>query len=137
MQKITIETKSNRELIDITNPINNLLKKSKIKTDFCHIFLLHTTAGLITAYLDPESELSIIDAFPEVALYKPVASKHQDYSHAHTHFITRMPDHVVASFLGSSLSVPVENGSLVLGELQRIVLVELNGPRKREVVLGI
>ncbi len=42
----------------------------------------------------------------------------------------------MSALIGTSASVPVEDGKLVLGTWQRIVLVELDGPRDREIVAG-
>jgi len=56
--------------------------------------------------------------------------------HEHSHLAMHMPAHFIASFLGPSLVLPYEKGKLVLGEYQRVVLVELNGPDKREVLFG-
>jgi secondary thiamine-phosphate synthase enzyme len=46
-----------------------------------------------------------------------------------------VPDHILSSLIGTSVTQPVESGELVLGTWQRIILVELDGPREREVVL--
>lgn len=44
-------------------------------------------------------------------------------------------DHILSSLIGTSLTLPVENGQLVLGTWQRIVLIEFDGPRERELVI--
>ena len=54
----------------------------------------------------------------------------------HRHNPMHVPDHLLSTFLGTSVSMMVERGLLLLGTCQRVILVELAGPREREVVLG-
>lgn len=133
METIIIETKKGKEVLDITDELNKVLSSYAVNNGICHLFLAHSTAGLATVCLSPEDELDIIDAF-EVAVSHPLEPRQR---YEHTHFKTRLPDHIVASFLGASLSVPFKNKKLFLGKLQRIALVELNGPRTREITVEI
>ena len=131
MMKINITTTKDKELVDITDGINEMLAQSKKRNGLCHLFLPHSTAGLTTALISPENELDLIDAFDVVL---PHVSS-QSHKYEHSHIISRLPDHIISSFLGTSLAIPFENGKLALGEFQAVVLVELNGPRKRTVLL--
>lgn len=133
MKDITVKTKKRKELVDITEKIYEVLAKDKIaEKKLCHLFLPHSTAGLTTAYLSSESELSLIDAF-DVILPHPGSPLQK---HNHSHILGTLPDHIIASFLGPSLTIPIIAGKLALGEFQRIVIVELNGPRERTVLLN-
>ncbi len=96
-----------------------------------HLFLKHSTAALTTAYIQEGFDLEMIGAF-EVTL--PAPSLPRPANH-HTHHISHMPAHITASMLGPHLAVPVENNKLQLGNFQSIVLVELNGPKEREIVV--
>lgn len=127
MEKIYIHTTKNKEVVDVTDSINKILASKKKEEGICHLFLPHSTAGLTTAIVNPNSELDLIDAF-DIALphFREFGQRY-----AHSHIYTRLPDHIVSSFLGTSLAIPVINKKPVLGEFQRVVLVELNGPRKR------
>ena len=55
----------------------------------------------------------------------------------HPHDPSHVPDHILSALIGTSLSLPFENQKLILGTWQRVVLVELDGPRKRELVLTV
>ena len=88
--------------------------------------MLHTTAALTTADLDPGTDLDMLDAF-EAMIPK--------LRYRHPHNPAHVPDHILSSLIGTSVTQPVESGQLVLGTWQRIILVELDGPREREVVL--
>lgn len=130
-KKINITTTKGKEVVDITDKINKALTKSKARHGLCHLFLPHSTIGLTTAIISPEKELDLIDMF-ELPLQHVI---NQRQKHEHSHVTSRLPDHIISSFLGTSLAIPVVNGKLALGEFQRVILVELNGPRKRTVML--
>jgi len=55
----------------------------------------------------------------------------------HPHNPAHAPDHILSSIIGASVVIPVSNGNLNLGTWQRIVLIELDGPREREVVVSL
>jgi len=64
MQKLTITTRKKREVIDITEQVSSVLRKKYADlTGICHLFILHTTAALTTADLDPGTDLDMLDAF--------------------------------------------------------------------------
>ena len=54
----------------------------------------------------------------------------------HPHNPEHVPDHILSSLMGTSVSVPVEEGRLVLGTWQRVILVELDGPRERNLTVS-
>ena len=90
--------------------------------------MLHTTAALTTADLDPGTDLDMLDAFE--ALIPKLAYRHP-------HNPQHVPDHILSALIGTSLALPFENEKLVLGTWQRVVLIELDGPRERVVVVTI
>ncbi|HEV8601520.1 MAG TPA: secondary thiamine-phosphate synthase enzyme YjbQ [Patescibacteria group bacterium] len=121
MKKIIVETKKKKEIIDITNRIGDELEK---KSGLCHLFLLHTTAALTTADLDPGTDLDMLDAFEKIM---------PKLKYRHPHDPGHAPDHILSSMIGPSIVIPVLSGRMVLGQWQRLVLIELDGPRKREI----
>ncbi|MGA7521704.1 MAG: secondary thiamine-phosphate synthase enzyme YjbQ [Acidobacteriaceae bacterium] len=123
MQKFRVATRSRRQIVDITESVQKHLPKS---SGVCFLNVLHTTAALTTADLDPGTDLDMLDAF-EAMMPK--------LHYRHPHNPAHVPDHIMSSLIGSALTLPVESGSLVLGTWQRVVLVELDGPRERELVL--
>src|SRR3989344_8854085 len=130
MEKVVIKTHKTKEVVDITDQLNSVIKNYPRKKGFCHLFLTHTTAALSTAYSDPKWELDVIDAFEvEIPKMTTIRSKYE-----HNHHIAHLPTHITASYIGQSLSIPYKSGKLILGNFQRVVLIELNGPRKREII---
>lgn len=126
MQKVTIATTHKREVIDVTNEISNILPKGS--DGVVTIFIAHTTAALTTADLDPGTDLDFLQFLEAITPHVQWRYPH-DPAHA--------PDHLLASIIGSSVTVPYESGALLLGVWQRIVLVELDGPRRRNVMIHV
>jgi secondary thiamine-phosphate synthase enzyme len=129
MHRLVVKTHKKREIIDITQKLEAILwKQYPDKTGICQINLLHTTAALTTADLDPGTDLDMLDAF-EIMVPK------LDYRHEHNP--EHVPDHILSAMIGCSLGLAVESGLLLLGTWQRIVLVELDGPHEREMVISL
>jgi thiamine phosphate synthase YjbQ (UPF0047 family) len=63
MSVLQISTKSKREIVDLTDLCRKQLSHQKATTGVCHLFVLHTTAALTIADLDPGTDLDLLDAF--------------------------------------------------------------------------
>jgi secondary thiamine-phosphate synthase enzyme len=123
MPHLTIATHRKREIVDITGQVQKHLPGA---SGICCLNVLHTTAALTTADLDPGTDLDMLDAF-EAMMPK--------LRYRHPHNPEHVPDHILSALIGTALTLPVDSGSLVLGTWQRIILVELDGPRQRELTL--
>ena len=55
----------------------------------------------------------------------------------HPHNPAHVGDHILSALIGTSVSLPVENGRLLLGTWQRVILLEFDGPRERELALSL
>ena len=80
----------------------------------------------MTANLDPGTDLDMIDAFSE--MFPKLNYRHQ-------HDPNHVGDHIMSSLVGSSLTVPVQSATMALGTWQKVVLVELDGPKERHITL--
>ena len=103
-----------------------------LETGLLHVFLLHTSASLtINENADPDVPADLEDAFNAIAP--------EDFDHRHTiEGPDDMPAHVKCSLLGSSVSVPVRSGRLLLGTWQGIYLCEhRNRAGRRRLVLTL
>ena len=125
MKQLIINSKRKEEVIDITDEIENNLGNH---TGLVNIFLKHTTAAITTADLDPGTDEDYINAFEKLT---PTLKFNHPHNPAH------FPDHFLSTAIGTSLSVPVKDGKLILGTWQRIVLIEFDGPRDRNLVLTL
>jgi len=128
MKRLSIKTRKKREVLDITDLVEEQLGKNGPASGICHLLVLHTTAALTTADLDPGTDLDMLDAFEAM-----IPKLHYRHPHNPAH----VPDHILSALIGTSLSLPFDKKKLLLGTWQRVVLVELDGPRGRELALSI
>ena len=124
MHSIDIQTEQRSELVDITERIEKIVRKSRMTDGVCRIFTPHTTAGLtINENADPSVKNDILGALCSLV------PKNGDYTHTEGN----SDAHIKASLVGGEKTVFVENGRLKLGTWQGIFFCEFDGPRKREV----
>jgi secondary thiamine-phosphate synthase enzyme len=128
MHRLTIKTHRKREILDITDQVEQLFKKNHAaRSGACHLLVLHTTAALTTADLDPGTDADMLDAFERII---------PKLTYRHPHDPEHVPDHILSALIGTSITLLFENDSLILGTWQRVILVELDGPRQREIAIG-
>ena len=118
-----IQSHQKRQIVDITNQVENALPGGE---GVAMVFVAHTTAAITTADLDPGTDQDFLDFLEAIT---------PNLNWRHPHNPAHAPDHLLASLIGSSVMVPYNNGRLQLGTWQRIVLVELDGPRDRTITL--
>ncbi|MBM3253417.1 MAG: YjbQ family protein [Candidatus Omnitrophica bacterium] len=124
MYRIEIKTNKRVELVEITERVQDIVSKSKIKEGLCFLFVPHTTAGIIiNENADPSVKEDIINSLNKLV---PAG---KGYSHTEGN----ADSHIKSSLLGNSLNVFIENGMLCLGTWQGIFFAEGDGPRTREV----
>jgi secondary thiamine-phosphate synthase enzyme len=132
-QEITIKTKGNCEVVNITDQVGEAVAQSDIRDGAVTVFNIGSTAGITTTEYEPGlANYDLKAAFeklaPENARYEHEETWHDDNGHAH----------VQASLLGPSLSVPIVGGRLTLGTWQQIILVDFDTrPRTRTIICQI
>ncbi|NPV07702.1 MAG: YjbQ family protein [Anaerolineae bacterium] len=127
MRIIEVETTARSQLVDVTRQVAEVLAEEGSERDgVCHVFVLHTTAGItVNENADPSVGRDLLAHLDRLVPW--------DGRYAHSE--GNSAAHIKASLLGSSVSVPVRGGRLVLGTWQGIFLAEFDGPRRRR--LGI
>ena len=128
MNRLSINTRKKREVLDITDLVEDQLTKNGSESGVCNLFVLHTTAALTTADLDPGTDLDMLDAFEAMV---------PKLRYRHPHNPAHVPDHILSALIGTSVSLPFDRKKLVLGTWQRVILIELDGPRNRELALSV
>jgi secondary thiamine-phosphate synthase enzyme len=127
-ETFVLESQKNKEVLDITDIVNQKLQNLEAKDGICHLFALHTTVALSVADLDPGTDLDMLDAFEELI---------PKLQYRHPHNPEHVPDHILSAIIKSELTLPIQNGKLILGSWQKVVFFEFDGPRKREIVLTV
>ena len=123
---LNVRTNQEQQFIEITREVQNVVRKEGLQDGFVVVYVPHTTAGVtINENGDPDVVRDIIVNLEKVF---PVQGDYRHYegnSHAH----------IKASIMGSSCTIPVENGQLQLGTWQGIYFCEFDGPRQRKVLI--
>ncbi len=131
-EKIALETKGNPDLINITDRLKNILSKEKLKKGSLSVFVIGSTAAITTF----EYENGLIRDMEE--LYESLIPKGKHYHHDDTWGDANGFSHMRAALQGPALTIPFDNGKLMLGTWQQVVLAEFdNRPRRREIVVQI
>jgi len=128
--KFTISTKGFNEVIDITGRVEEEVKKSGVKDGICFVFVAHSTCALTTI----EYEEGVINDLKRIL--EKIAPMTEDYEHCKKWGDCNGYAHVRAALMKPDLVIPVEDGKLVLGQWQQLVLIDFdNRPRTREIIV--
>ena len=125
-EAISISTSKRQELIDITDKVEAIVKKSGVKEGLCTVFAMHATAAIIiNENADPNICLDLIDSLNELI---PKGKWRHDKLDGNA------DAHIKSSILGPSETIPIKNNQLQLGTWQAVMLADFDGPRNREKV---
>ncbi|MEK7817505.1 MAG: secondary thiamine-phosphate synthase enzyme YjbQ [Actinomycetota bacterium] len=128
MQEFSVSTTGRTELIDITAHVQEAVAASGASDGACTVFIPHTTAGVtINERADPAVKRDILAELNKVIPFD------DNYAHMEGNAAA----HIKATLTGSSATVLVEKGQLVLGTWQAIYFCEFDGPRNRRVLVYV
>ncbi|MFH1486616.1 MAG: secondary thiamine-phosphate synthase enzyme YjbQ, partial [Chloroflexota bacterium] len=141
-QTLPIETSRKVEFIDLTPLLEGTVRRSGIWRGLAHVILKHTSASISVQEFEP----NLLDDFE--SFLKRFASDDPEVPRFWHNQLWRRPDrppdeslnadaHIKSLFMGNSRVIPVEGGRPDLGTWQRIILVEMDGPREREVTIMV
>ena len=128
-KNIELRMKGDCDIVDITPEVNEFLRGSMLEAGTATVFVAHSTAAVTTI----EFDAGLLKDFK--AMFDRVVPMDVAYDHDSGSGEGNGHAHVRASLIGPSVSVPFENGKLLLGTWQNIVLIDFdNRPRTRRVV---
>jgi secondary thiamine-phosphate synthase enzyme len=126
--RLEVRTSRRTELKNVTEEIEKVVRESGCKNGVCHLYVPHTTAGvLINEGYDPDVARDIEVSFDRLI---PASG---DYRHAEGN----SDSHAKTALAGTSETVWIEQGRPVLGRWQVIFFAEFDGPRRRELRVKI
>ena len=130
--RFNISTKGFNDIIDVTPQIGKEVEKSGIKEGVCLVFVAHSTCALTTI----EYEEGAIKDLKRVL--EKIAPMNKDYEHCKKWGDCNGYAHVRAALMKPCLTIPIEDGKLVLGRWQNLILIDFdNRPREREINVKI
>lgn len=125
---LQVSTSELKQIVDLTDQVQELIRRAKLKEGLCTVFVTHTTAAVTTGEIGEGTEQDFLQIVEQ--MIPRIQFRHgHDPSHAWSH--------MASSIVGPSLTIPVSAGKLVLGTWQSVMLVELDGPRERNVYVTL
>lgn len=123
IHEINLQTKARDEMLDITSQVQKILTEEKVQEGLAIVYCPHTTAGItINENADPDVQRDFLQRLAEVFPWENRKDQHLEGNTA---------AHLKASTVGSSQSVIIHKGKLLLGRWQGIYFCEFDGPRRR------
>jgi secondary thiamine-phosphate synthase enzyme len=137
-ETITIETDQRIELCDLTDRLMAMVRRVRIAEGTINLFSMHTTCTVFINEVQAALHADI-KKFLEHVVARDADWMHNDPDHSDCDRMNA-DAHLRAMLLGHSLTLQISGGELVLGQWQRVLLAELDGPRARTVrvqVMGV
>lgn len=127
MTELQLRTTAKRQMLDITAQVAAVVAESGLEVGLCNVYVPHATAAIVVNENDdPNVCVDTLDALDRLI---PAGKWRHDRVDGNA------ASHIQATILGPSETIPVRDGHLVLGTWQAIMLVELDGPRMRRVIV--
>ena len=128
-KEIGIRTRGKVEFRNITREVGRVVSESGVKSGVVNVFAPHTTTGIFVnedeSGLKRDLEVVLGKLIPERGGYEHDEVDYNAYAHLRS------------IVLSSSITLPVENGRVMLGTWQSIFLAEFDGPRERRVYIQV
>jgi len=125
--RFTVRTRTTREMVDPTPTVAEIVSRSGVGEGQATVFVPHATAAIIiNENDDPNVCTDVLDLLRRLV---------PDGCWRHDRIDGNGAAHIQAAILGPSETIPVDGGRLLLGRWQAIMLVELDGPKQRQVIV--
>ncbi len=129
-EKIKVQTKGDCDIVNLTEQVNEAVRKSGIKEGNVVVFNVGSTAGITTTEYEP----GLVN-YDIAAAFEKISPQNGRYEHEETWHDDNGHSHVRASLLGPSLSVPIVDGELTLGTWQQIVLIDFDTRQRTRTII--
>ncbi|RSN67075.1 YjbQ family protein [Candidatus Korarchaeum cryptofilum] len=128
IETLRVRSKERIQVIDITGDVEAIVRRSGISEGICLVHLPHATAALVAN----ENERGLIND-----MIRKIREEFVREGWEHDRIDDNAYAHLASSFIGPSRAFPVFSGRILRGTWQSILLIELDGPRERNVVVTV
>jgi secondary thiamine-phosphate synthase enzyme len=131
-RRLEFSTKGDADIVELTDRVAELVTETGLAAGLATVFVPGATGGVTTL----EHEPGVVHDFQQ--LFDFIAPVDRPYRHNERLVDSNGHSHVRAALLGPSITIPFEEGRLLLGEWQQIVFVDFDEvPRDRHLVINI
>jgi len=131
-ERFSLKSKGHGDMHDLTEKVEEIVSRSEIVIGVAHVFNIGSTGAIGTI----EFESGLMEDLP--ALFDQLMPPSREYAHEKRWADGNGHSHLQASTLGPEVSIPITEGSLVLGSWQQIYHLECDiKPRTREIVVTV
>ena len=127
MAEFHLRTTTKRQMIDLTARVSDIVAETGVDEGLCNVYVTHATAAIVVNENDDPNVcvdvLDLLDRLIPAGVWR------------HDKVDGNAASHIQATILGPSETIPVRGGKLLLGTWQAVMLVELDGPRDRRIVV--
>jgi secondary thiamine-phosphate synthase enzyme len=134
-ETFVVQTDHRLELVDLTSRVMEYARRFNIREGLISLWSMHTTCALFINEFQT-ALLSDIKRFLEQMVARDAEWMHNDPNHSDCDRMNA-DSHLRSLLLGHNLTIQVSGGEVVLGQWQRILMAELDGPRARSLRLQI
>jgi len=129
IKQFRVHSQGQNEIIDITIKVREIVEESKVKEGICNVYACHATCGVvINENHDPNICTDLLNALAKIV---------PEGKWLHDDVDNNGAAHIKAAMLGPSENIPIKDNKLMLGTWQNIMLVDLDGPRERTLIVTI
>ena len=129
MTELRIRTTTKREMVDLTARVAEIVAGADVDEGLCSVYTPHATAAIVVNENDDPNVcvdvLDLLDRLIPAGVWR------------HDKVDGNAASHIQATLLGPGETIPVREGKLMLGTWQSVMLVELDGPRERRVLVTL
>ena len=127
--ELKIRTTKKCEVLDITRQVADAVRAAQVSEGLCSVFVPHATAAVVVNENDDmQIGLDLLDALDKLI---------PEGVWRHDKIDSNGAAHLKAAILGPSETIPIHSGRMALGTWQAVMLVELDGPRDRKVIVSV
>ena len=127
--RLKVRSREREELVEFTDEVRRRLRESGARAGVCALYVRHTTAGLtVNENADPDVPRDMLHALRTLVPQHGMGFRHSEQN---------SDAHIKATLVGPSVTVPFDDGELLLGRWQGIFLCEFDGGREREVIMTV
>lgn len=129
MTELRIRTTTKREMVDLTPRVAEVVAAADVDEGLCSVYTPHATAAIVVNENDdPNVCVDVLDSLDRLV---PAGIWRHDKVDGNA------ASHIQATILGPGETIPIREGKLMLGTWQAVMLVELDGPRDRRVLVTV